>query len=363
MTDKAKDEKKPASVVVGIVAVGADAVVGDVVVAMVALTQQDSKDFNVESDADNNLITVKSKSKDITLFKLVPNMAQGVYEIEKSEVDSVWPIARAMEDIATITYATGFTPKNSDDLTSKLSRAQKFCQEMIANSFGDNVIVKTAGFEALDRGWSAKKALEEAKGGEQFPHSFQQFDDRFMVMDTESMLVIPTAVVFAEAVATALHELHVQSLDIMYPDLQIGEFHGYAPKDADGGAWRAVGSDTKGFRGTLHDEWAKTLAKRDRRAATRHKGKKGGPDEELKYDKDKAVQMLGDLKMKLAERESLGTAGTFGPGLISSCAHRLNANTDLTDRQMFFLDRLHREWIKGERIRPTKKKEELAGKR
>lgn len=342
---------KAPSAVVGIVAVGTDGVAGDVVVGMVAASETDCPGYDIQADSENNFILVRSKAHDLDLFKLIPNMAAGIYEIEQFEVDGVWPAARIMGSITSLVYATGFVPKSTKDMKEKLSRAERFCTEMAKRSFGEDVLIRTVGFDSLhDKGWTAKKAVKAAKDIDRVPRVFSSFDDQFIAIGDESMASIATVVIFAEIVATALREINIQTLDIIYPELRIGEYHGYPGKLSDAEAWSMVTPTDSGFRGEITVDWIETLEKKAARKAKRKNGvlpPPKNPAETLEYDELLAKQMVREIMPKLRAKIDAGAGGAFYPDFVPSIERRLQSGRGLTPRQMFFLDRAHKALVQG----------------
>ena len=339
---------------IGIVAVGTDGIAGDVVVGMVAATEGDCPDYGIQADSEKNRILVRSKSHDIDLFTLLPNMAAGVYEIEQFEVDGVWPASRIMGDITSLVYATGFVPKSTKELKEKLNRAEKFCTDMAKKSFGEDVLIRTVGFDPLQKGWTAKKAVKAAKDVDRVPRVFSSFDDQFIAIGDESMASISAVVIFAEIIATALREINIQTLDIIYPELRLAEYHGYPGKLSDAEAWAAITPTDKGFRGSITLDWVGTLEKKAARKAKRKDAlpPPKNPSEILEYDEIAAKQMVREILPRLKAKMDVGSAGVFYPDFVPSIEKRLQSGRDLTSRQMYFLDRAHKSLVLG--IKPKR---------
>ena len=256
-------------------------------------------------------------------------------------------------------YATGFVPKSTKDLKEKLNRAEKFCTDMAKKSFGEGVLIRTAGFEPLhEKGWTAKKAVKTAKDIDRVPRVFSSFDDAYIAIGDESMASIAAVVIFAEIVATALREINIQTLDIIYPELRLGEYHGYQGKLSDAEAWAAVTPTDKGFRGAITLDWVETLEKKAARKAKRKDAlpPPKNPSETLKYDEMAAKQMVQEILPRLRDKMNAGSAGVFYPDFVPSIEKRLQSGRELTPRQMYFLDRAHKSLVLGIKSKREKSK-------
>jgi len=352
MTTAQSAATKPAAV---IVPVGIDAVVGDIVVAAVVLTDDvDNKVLLEQVPNGNSLrLVIWNAARNIPLadfsmktrhnqdeFKYFP---EGLVLRADALLGSLFTEYAKLPDFSTV---VGFCPKSEDEMRLKLQIVAKRLTKIIRDRYPTSHIQVSPQMFAVspEEAWRAGRRL--------FP-SVATIVDNDGCLGEGDVLRLMFAHLVAEALATGVRSARCMDYGEIYPALRIEDNLGYGCSNLFRGLEETEGFDVWGLRGSLTDQWLQWSEKIIPRPASARSPVGESPDthrelckvylddknrKAIKLSQKNCETIINDLEQGLAN--NTGSAAKVSPrmrDLFLSIARQFKAKKYLSGRQMYIV--------------------------
>jgi ribonuclease HII len=345
--------------VASIVQVGANAIVGDVVVAVAVVTEDIAGKLKLRSTpkADDHInIDVLDAESGAYQFAIrsTPNATDGSIQFfledwNLGQQDALGRVYSEYSKLVAFSKAVGFCPTSETDLFQRLANAEDVLFRLVHKNYPNIPVFMPAISALIDT-----KALWHADGFPKFPTPLGPVSCRTVgtypeLADAGAIRAI-IATIAAEVIAASVRTARIYDLDEKYPSLSLSSNLGYSCSSLFKGFARFPFSTTSpGFRGDITDAWiAKTEqttrgSKIDPKSISTSQPSGAGKDSSgrtMPFDAGRATQMTADLNAKLT-----AVAGNrwdqWTKDFVQSITAQLQEGKRLTGRQMKVLHQVH----------------------
>jgi len=350
--------------IASIVQVGADAPVGDIVVAAAVLTERIDRRINVESTRDGNSINLqmsmnvssRDSGKTLAVIKLTPE-SDGKFVFDTSgsrrpQEQLIGELFKTYSEIAEFSVAVGFCPRSEVDLFRRLESAAHNLSKLVKMKYPNAFMCNFSIPQLVE-----KKSITWADGAPMFPKgTLTVTDEAVRSMSDMAMIQSLLSVIVAEAVASAVRTARTYDLSDIYPALKLDSNLGYGCQDLYHGLRKFPSLESRGFRGDLTEAWIQEAEKTFAPAQARNRvrgasGPKLAPKqisrdgtgrEVMGFDKTEATRMCDELNTELTNDTPIARRWSqWTKDFVSSIHSQLQSGRRLTGRQMYVLNEVY----------------------
>lgn len=345
--------------VASIVQVGANAIVGDVVVAVAVVTEDIAGKLILKSTptaADHintEVLDAESGTRQFMIRSTPDATGESIkFSLEDwnlGQQDALGRIYNDYSKFATFSKAVGFCPTSKTDLFQRLANAEDILVRLVRKKYANIPVLMPAISTLIDT-----KILWHADGPPKFPTPLDPISRHAVAAQPQlsdaGVIRAIIATIAAEAIAASVRTARIYDLDEKYPSLSLSSNLGYSCSSLFKGFARFPFSTmSPGFRGGITDAWiAETEqttrgSKIDPNSNSTSQPSSDGKDSSgrtMPFDAGRATQMTADLNAKL-------TAGAgnrwdqWTKDFVQSITAQLQAGKRLTGRQMKVLHQVH----------------------
>jgi hypothetical protein len=362
------------SAVASIVQVGAEASVGDIVVAAAVVTPDIDKKVRIRSktalDTFNVTMSIALNDSEETLIEIETRPDNGgnmfIFDATSRSFSPPELLGNRFRDFATLadfSTVVGFCPKTAADLKERLFEANENLSRIIRAKYPKarlcNSDIPSFLSKSHNRTWS--------DGNPKFPKKSLVLTREALSgsTDTAKIQSIVSSVV-AEALAAGVRTARIFDLSEIYPALKLDTNFGYSCRQLYHGLQKFPYLMGKGLRGELTEhwiQWAETnLAPRhtmkeetknapNGKRKVRSKNQRLAPGEIstdkdgreiMGFDKAKAIKMSDELYAELEKDTAVARKWSrFTTDFVGSIHSQLSNGRRLTGRQMYVLSQVH----------------------
>lgn len=347
--------------VASIVQVGADAPVGDVVVAVAVITARVSSRITITSaqKLDDRIaaeVTDNRNGSCLSIIESTPATGSGSMNftlagLPTSREGLLGILYDTYSQLADFSVAVGFCPHTAADMFRRLASAKETLFRLVRKKYAEIPVFMPDISKLID-----EKQLRWSDGVPRFPSPVESIScDLASSSDGGAMRAL-FATTVAEAIAASVRTARIYDLDETYPSLCLSSNLGYGCEQLYKGFMRfQLPMTEKGLRGDLTSTWiakvehdnppkegtAKTRALKSAVASTAV-GRDASGRATMDFDKDRAIQMADELNLELVNNTQRGLRWSqWTKDFVRSVYDRLQSGRRLTGRQMLVLHQVH----------------------